>query len=96
MRINRIFLITGVCLLLSACASHYMDATSSEPYGFFSGLLHGFIVPFVLIGTVISWALSLIDVSLWADITFIGKPNTGFTFYYVGYFFGVMAWLSGA
>lgn len=96
MRTNRVFILVSVCLIVSSCASHYSDATHSDPYGFFSGLLHGFLFPFVLVGFVISWMLSLLDISLWADITFVGKPNTGFTFYYVGYFIGVMTWLSGA
>ena len=77
---------------LTGCAQHYTGATYSDPYGFFSGLLHGFVFPFALIANIISWVLSLIGISIFTDIQLVGRPNTGFLFYYVGYFFGISAW----
>ena len=41
-------------LFLCSCAKHYMGATYSDPYGFFSGVLHGFAFPFALIAKIIS------------------------------------------
>lgn len=81
-----------LALALSGCAQHYTGTTYSDPYGFFSGLLHGFVFPFALITNIISWVLSIIGISVFNDIQFVGRPNTGFLFYYVGYFFGLSAW----
>ena len=81
-------------LALSGCAQHYTGAKYSDPYGFFSGLLHGLVFPFALLANVVSWILSIIGVSIFTDIQLIGRPNTGFLFYYVGYVFGLSAWVS--
>jgi hypothetical protein len=59
--------------------------------GFFSGILHGIIFPFTLIGKITSWLLSIFDIHIFTNIQFIGRPNTGLWFYYVGYFFGLTA-----
>lgn len=70
-------LVFVTALLLSGCAHHY--AGVPEPYGFFSGLWHGLIFVFSLIGY------------LFLDgVYIIGEPNTGF-FYYVGFVLGL--WL---
>ena len=63
-RNKRVFLALGLALLLSACATHdgfekNFDGTV-EPYGFFSGLWHGFIFPLVFASAVFVFALSLL------------------------------------
>jgi hypothetical protein len=78
--------------LLGGCAHHYSLAASSAPYGFFSGIWHGVIFPLSLIGSLVSWVLSLIGISLFTDIEIVGRPNTGLFFYYIGFFFGVASW----
>jgi hypothetical protein len=116
-----------VIMLLSGCTQHYTSASSSDSYGLFSGIWHGIIFPFSLLGHFIYWViylilwvislflslLSLIGVptddfndvekilfldSIFGDdlmdnIQFIGRPNTGFFFYYIGYFLGISVWL---
>ena len=81
-----------VAVALTGCAQHYTEATYSDPYGFFSGVLHGFVFPFALLANIISWLASLIEISILTDIELVGRPNTGFLFYYLGYFFGLSAW----
>lgn len=83
-------------LMLCSCAKHYMGATYSDPYGFFSGVLHGFVFPFALISKIISWGSSIFDINIFTDIEFVGRPNTGLFFYYIGYFFGLSAWIGSA
>lgn len=87
-------LITAL-LFLNGCAQHYTGVTYSDPYGFFSGILHGFIFPFALIANIVSWVLSFIGINIFTDIQLVGRPNTGFLFYYIGYFFGLSAWGGG-
>ena len=90
------FLIIAL-LVISGCAQHYTGATYSVPYGFFSGLLHGLVFPFALFANIISWVLSIFGIDIFTDIKLVGRPNTGFLFYYVGYAFGLSAWAgSGA
>jgi hypothetical protein len=80
-----------VFLLLSACAQHYTSGTYSDPYGFFSGVWHGIIFSFALIANLISWLLSIFDINVFTDIQIIGRPNTGFFFYYIGFVLGLSA-----
>jgi hypothetical protein len=55
-----------------------------DPYGFFSGLWHGYIIVFSFFG----W--------LFVDGVFIiGQPNTGL-FYYIGFGLGVMSFFGSA
>lgn len=68
---------------LSGCAHQYYAEGTSSPYGFFSGLWHGFIFLFSLVGCI-----------FFDSVHLIGKPNTGFG-YGVGYAFGLMAALGG-
>jgi hypothetical protein len=84
-------------LVLSGCARHYVPEAYLDPYGFFSGIWHGLIFPFTLLANIISWCLSLIGVEFLflANIQIIGRPNTGFFFYYIGFFLGLSAY-SGA
>ena len=86
-----IFLVITL-LLLSGCAKHYTFEAYSDPYGFFSGIWHGFIFPYALIANVVSWALSLFGISFLADVQIIGRPNTGFFFYYIGFFLGLSSY----
>lgn len=45
-----------VTLAITSCAdvTHISDCVTDSPYGFFSGLWHGLIVPFSFIGSVFS------------------------------------------
>jgi hypothetical protein len=79
-----------VLLFLTACASQYQDATFNDPYGFFSGLLHGVLCLLSLLCMVISWLASFsVDIDIFSDIVLIGKPNTGFS-YGLGYAAGII------
>lgn len=80
-----------VCLIsiLSGCASHYAPDIASDPYGFFSGVWHGLILPFSLLANVISWLLSLVGIPLFDSVAIIGQPNTGIA-YYLGFGVGLL------
>lgn len=70
--------------LLAGCARHYMPDVESDPYGFFSGIWHGFIFLYSLIGTIV-----------FDRVYIIGQPNTGFL-YYVGFGVGVLLFLKAS
>ena len=80
---NRKFLFyLALIFLLAACASHYQDATHEDPYGFFSGIWHGLILPFSFVGY------------LFVDgVYVIGEPNTGGT-YIFGFILGLIVLIS--
>ena len=93
---KNLVLFSVISLLLVGCASHYDEAEVlldlREPFGFFSGVLHGFLFVFSLLGMLISWiAHTFFDALILADVRFIGKPNTGLS-YGIGYFIGVIIW----
>jgi hypothetical protein len=69
-------------LVVTGCAHQYRHEDFSDPYGFFSGLWHGYIFIFSFIGSMI-----------YDDVFIIGKPNTGLT-YFLGFFLGICAILS--
>ena len=69
-------------LILSACA-HQPQPIAFDPPGFFSGLWHGFIILFSLIG------------SIFSDIRIYAFPNSG-GWYDFGFFLGSCAFFSGA
>jgi hypothetical protein len=73
-----------ISALLTGCAHHYAISEIGDPYGFFSGLWHGYIIVFSFLG----WLF--VD-----DIFIVGQPNTGL-FYYIGFFFGVMSFFGSA
>jgi len=75
---------------LSGCANHYTQEAIREPYGFFSGILHGIIFPFALIANLGSWLVGLFGISFLDWVQLIGRPNTGF-WYYVGFATGLTA-----
>lgn len=87
MRLRKI-LIFSAMLMVAGCAHHYIPAESS-PYGFFSGLWHGLIFIFSLIGCIISGVMQMLGINLF-DVEIIGRPNTGFFFYYPGFIIGLI------
>jgi hypothetical protein len=76
--LTKLILIAISLFLLSSCASHYQDANIYDPYGFFSGLWHGFVFPISFFG----WLF--ID-----NVYVIGQPNTGGT-YFLGFIIGAL------
>lgn len=82
--------LAAVVITLAGCAHHYTQAANHDPYGFFSGLWHGAIFPITAMVNTVSWLLSLIDVSFLRDVEIIGRPNTGF-FYYFGFAVGLIS-----
>ncbi|BDW12333.1 hypothetical protein PSHI8_24170 [Polynucleobacter sp. SHI8] len=79
-----IFYIVLISLVLTGCAHHYAPEEIGDPYGFLSGLWHGYIVIFSFLG----WLF--LD-----DVYIIGQPNTGL-FYYIGFVMGVMGFFGSA
>lgn len=88
---NTVFLICSalIILFLPSCAQHY--AHGGSEYGFFTGIWHGLILPISIVVNIFSFFLELININFLADITIIGRPNSGL-FYYVGMFFGFILW----
>lgn len=75
----------GFCLaaiLAASCATQPLQADADLP-GFFSGLLHGFLIFFSLIG------------SIFTDYRIYAFPNSG-GWYDFGFFLGATAVLGGA
>lgn len=66
--------------LLPGCA--HQPSLPIEAPGFFSGLLHGFLILFSLVG------------SLFTDVRIYAFPNSGF-WYDLGYLLGASAFLGG-
>ncbi len=91
MKIRKVGLILLFIVLAQGCAEHYGAASYSGPYGFFSGIWHGIAFPFALIANIVSWILSIFGLSVFPDIELVGRPNTGFS-YYFGYFWGLSSW----
>jgi len=69
-------------LILTACA-HQPEPIAYNPPGFFSGLWHGFIILFSLIG------------SIFTDVRIYSFPNSG-GWYDFGFFLGASAFLGGS
>lgn len=78
-------------VLLSGCAKHYTAEAAADPYGFFSGLWHGWLCPWSIMGSVLSWVLSLLGLDVLSSVEIIGRPNTGFG-YYAGFAMGVLSY----
>ena len=95
-RIYKYIFITVAVLSIAGCATHYTSAASYDPFGFFSGILHGFLFPIALFGKIVAWFLSFVGINVLENVQFVGRPNTGFLFYYIGYFFGLSMWGGGA
>lgn len=82
---SRLAVFAGILLcaaILSACATQPVPSAPNPP-GFFSGFLHGFTIPFSLIG------------SLFTDYRIYSFPNSGW-WYDLGYFLGASAFLGGS
>lgn len=71
-----IFLLTT----LSSCAP---KGHTSDEYGFFSGIIHGMVIVFALIGKLFG-----------ADVGIYAEHNTGF-FYWLGFIIGIGAFGGG-
>lgn len=69
-----------IVFMLTSCAPAGM---TSEEYGFFYGIGHGFISPFVLIAKLVG-----------AQIGLYAENNSG-TFYWLGYILGILLLLGG-
>lgn len=95
-RVQRYVVFAVVVALLAGCAHHYGEVTSHAPYGFFSGIWHGFVAPYALLANILSGFASLFGLSLFSSVEIIGRPNTGLFFYYVGFLFGLSSYSSVA
>lgn len=76
------FVLLFVVLLLGGCATRSAGAVDNPP-GFFSGLLHGFIILFSFIG------------SLFTDYEVYALPNSG-GWYDLGFLLGVSMFFGGS
>src|SRR6266404_7067682 len=73
--------VIAIALLISGCA-HQPKPLAYEPPGFWSGLLHGFLILFSFIG------------SLFTDVRIYAFPNSG-GWYDFGYLIGASMFLGG-
>lgn len=85
----RKFFVLLLIATLAGCAAHYTPESVRDPYGFFSGIWHGLLFPFSLMINILSWFLELIGITFLSSIQIIGRPNTGFFWYYVGFILGL-------
>lgn len=74
-----LLLILVLAFAVAGCATQ-PEPVAWDPPGFFSGLLHGFIILFSLIG------------SIFTDVRIYAFPNSGF-WYDVGFFLGSSTFL---
>jgi hypothetical protein len=76
-----LFVLAGI-VILSGCAHNQpvAECLKGQPYGFWSGLLHGFIAPFDLIGMLFR-----------NDVTFFAQNNNG-AWYAFGFLLGSGGW----
>jgi len=71
-----------VAVSLASCAHQPPPVKVLDPPGFFSGLAHGFLILFSLVG------------SVFTDVRVYAFPNSGF-WYDAGYLIGASAFLGG-
>ena len=78
------FLISILAVLALGCATQpsMPRLFGGDPPGFWMALIHGFVVPFALVG------------SLFTDFRIYAFPNAGF-FYDLGFLLGLSAWGGG-
>ena len=81
-RLTYFIVISCIMVLISSCA-HQPVTNSYDPPGFFSGLLHGFLIFFSLIGSILT------------DVRIYAFPNSG-GWYDVGFFIGAASSLGSA
>lgn len=89
-------LLMFAALALGGCAAHYTPEAVRDPYGFLSGIWHGMVFPWALLANLVSWLLGLVGISFMESIQIIGRPNTGFFWYYIGFALGLGAYSGGA
>jgi hypothetical protein len=78
----RLLMIMAITLALATCATQ-PKPVAYDPPGFFSGLLHGFLILFSFIA------------SLFTDVRIYNFPNSG-VWYDFGYLIGASAFLGGS
>jgi hypothetical protein len=78
-----------IATLMTGCARHYALEYGEEPYGFFSGIWHGFVMPYALVTNLVSWLAGIVGFDIFQSIEIIGQPNTGL-WYYVGFIAGLV------
>jgi hypothetical protein len=81
-RILRFLAVVAVALVIASCATQPRPE-AFDPPGFFSGLLHGFLIVFSFIG------------SLFTNIRIYNFPNSG-GWYDFGYLIGASMFLGGS
>jgi hypothetical protein len=81
-RVLRLSMVLAVALALASCATQPQPDAFNPP-GFFSGLLHGFLILFSFVG------------SLFMDVRIYSFPNTG-VWYDFGYVIGASLFLGGS
>ena len=81
LRLSGFLLISLIILVLASCASQ-PPPEIVDPPGFWSGLLHGFLMMFSLIG------------SIFTDVRIYSFPNSG-GWYDFGFFLGAASFLGG-
>ena len=88
----RLLMALGVALLVSACATHSGYETNSdgtvEPYGFFSGMWHGLILPFaVFFAILFNVLVNIVHLISWtADLVFGPKNGLPLSFHWLDFF----------
>lgn len=80
--LSALLFLAGMLFLVSSCA-HQPPSGGLDLPGFFSGVLHGFLIVFSLIG------------SIFTDIRIYAFPNSG-GWYDFGYVLGASMFLSGS
>jgi hypothetical protein len=84
MKPNRFFLVILVIIFLTCLSSCAPKGYESDKAGFFSGVWHGIIIFFSLIGKLLG-----------RDIGIYAEHNTGFT-YWLGFIIGIGVFGSGS
>ncbi len=79
---NRWLAVLFLALTLAGCAQQPL-ADTFDPPGFFSGLIHGYLILLSMIG------------SIFLDVRIYAFPNSGF-FYDLGYLIGVVMFFASA
>ena len=84
---KRILMIVVFSFLLAGCAKALTTTSGVEPYGFFSGFLHGILFPLEIAALIISFVSFAFNIPVLTDAALIGYPNTGVS-YYIGFSIG--------
>ncbi len=79
---SRLVLLTVLLVVASSGCAHQPPSALPGAPGFFSGLLHGFLILVSLVG------------SIFTDVRVYAFPNSGF-FYDLGFFIGATGFLGG-